>query len=180
MPRRSPEPAPAPVEAVTPASTRQYVVSGALQLLAFLGYSSLAALVTAGIFDWISAASGVLDAYLRSVAAGGALFVFLFTLPIVAKWLLIGRWKPRQFRVWSLSTSASGSSRRWSGATCWSCCSWARRCTRCTCGRWARRSAGGRDPLPERAGVHRPAHHRRRHRDPQGLVPQRLPGPRTA
>jgi non-ribosomal peptide synthetase-like protein len=98
-----PEPAPAPVEAVTPASTRQYVVSGALQLLAFLGYSSLAALVTAGIFDWVSAASGVLNAYLRSVAAGGALFVFLFTLPIVAKWLLIGRWKPRQFRVWSLT-----------------------------------------------------------------------------
>jgi non-ribosomal peptide synthetase-like protein len=98
-----PEPEPAPVEAVTPASTRQYVVSGVLQLLAFLGYSSLAALVTAGIFDWISAASGVLDAYLRSVAAGGALFVFLFTLPIVAKWLLIGRWKPRQFQVWSLT-----------------------------------------------------------------------------
>src|SRR6478672_11652552 len=72
-----PAPAPAPVEAVTPASTRQYVVSGALQLLAFLGYSSLAALVTAGMFDWISAASGVLDAYLRSVAAGAGLFVFL-------------------------------------------------------------------------------------------------------
>ena len=75
----------------------------ALQLLVFLGYSSLAALVTAGSFDWISAASGVLDVYLRSVAVGGALFVVLCTLPIVAKWLLIGRWKPRQIRVWSLT-----------------------------------------------------------------------------
>ena len=38
--------------------------------------------------------------------------------------------------------------------------------------------AGRRDLLPQRAGVHRSAHHRRRHGHPQGLVLQRLPGPR--
>ena len=35
-----------------------------------------------------------------------------------------------------------------------------------------------RDPLQERARVHRPAHHRRRHGHPQGLVLHLLPGPR--
>ena len=44
----------------------------------------------------------MLDVYLRAVLAGGALFLFLFTVPILAKWLLIGRWKPREIRVWSL------------------------------------------------------------------------------
>ena len=38
--------------------------------------------------------------------------------------------------------------------------------------------AGRRDLLPERARLHRPAHHRRRHGHPQGLVLHRLPGPR--
>src|SRR4029450_8023201 len=26
-----------------------------------------------------------------------------FTVPILAKWILIGRWKPRQIRIWSLA-----------------------------------------------------------------------------
>ena len=79
------------------------VVCGALQLLIFLGYSYLAALVIAQGYEWISAGTGVLDIYLRSVVAGCALFLFLFTVPIVAKWILIGRWKPKQIRIWSLA-----------------------------------------------------------------------------
>ncbi|HKN43578.1 MAG TPA: Pls/PosA family non-ribosomal peptide synthetase, partial [Propionibacteriaceae bacterium] len=51
----------------------------------------------------IAAGSGVLDIYLRSVLSGCALFLFLFTLPILAKWILIGRWKPKQIRIWSLA-----------------------------------------------------------------------------
>ena len=48
---------------------------------------------------------------------GGALFVVLCTLPILAKWLLIGRWKPqRDPRSGAWRTSASGSSRRWSAS----------------------------------------------------------------
>jgi len=38
--------------------------------------------------------------------------------------------------------------------------------------------AEGVDPIPRRARLHRPAHHRRRHRDPQGLVLQLLSRPR--
>ena len=31
------------------------------------------------------------------------MFLYLFTVPILAKWILIGRWKPRQIRIWSLA-----------------------------------------------------------------------------
>ena len=45
----------------------------------------------------------MIDYYLRSVLFGGATFVALCIFPILVKWVLIGRWKPRQIRVWSLA-----------------------------------------------------------------------------
>ena len=96
-------PAATSVEVPKRAGTLQVVVCGALQLLIFLGYSYLAALVTAQGYEWISAGSGALDIYLRSVLSGCAMFLFLFTVPILAKWILIGRWKPKQIRIWSLA-----------------------------------------------------------------------------
>ena len=95
--------APAPVEVATPASTPQYVVCGALQVLTVLGYFYVAALVVAAGYEWISAGSGALDMYARTVVFSAAGFAGLCALPIVAKWLLIGRWKPRQIRIWSLA-----------------------------------------------------------------------------
>jgi non-ribosomal peptide synthetase-like protein len=95
-------PAAASVEVPKRAGTLPVVICGALQLLIFLGYSYLAALVMAQGYEWISAGTGVLDIYLRSVVASCALFLFLFTVPILAKWILIGRWKPQQIRIWSL------------------------------------------------------------------------------
>ena len=83
-------------------STRQYIVCGTLQLLFFLGYAWAAALVGARAYDWISAGKGLTDIYLRAVVFGGAGFIVVCTVPIVAKWVLIGRWKPRQIRIWSL------------------------------------------------------------------------------
>jgi len=88
--------------APAPASTRQYLMCGALQLLFFLGYAWAAAFVGARAYEWISAAKGYEEIYLRSVVFGGAGFIVLCTLPILAKWVLIGRWKPQQIRVWSL------------------------------------------------------------------------------
>ena len=85
-----------------PASTRQYLVCGALQVLFFLGYAWAVAIVGARAYEWISAAKGYEQIYLRSVAFGGAGFIVLSTVPILAKWVLIGRWKPQQIRIWSL------------------------------------------------------------------------------
>ena len=93
----------APAEVAAPARTREYIVCGALQLLFFLGYAWVTALVGARAYEWISAGSGLRDIYLRSVLFGGAGFAVVCTIPILAKWLLIGRWKPRQIRIWSLT-----------------------------------------------------------------------------
>ncbi|MEU9118039.1 Pls/PosA family non-ribosomal peptide synthetase [Streptomyces sp. NPDC048483] len=101
-PVESPAPAPAPAS-VSPTGTPQYVLCGTLQLLVFLGYSYLAALIAGQGYTWISAGSGPFDAYLRSVLFGAAAIAGLCALPVLAKWVLIGRWKPRQIRIWSLT-----------------------------------------------------------------------------
>jgi non-ribosomal peptide synthetase-like protein len=95
--------APTSSEVATPVGTLQYLLCGTLQFLIFLVYSYLAALVATRGFDWISAGSGSIDIYLRSVLFGGASFLGLCTLPILAKWMLIGRWKPQQIRIWGLA-----------------------------------------------------------------------------
>jgi non-ribosomal peptide synthetase-like protein len=92
-----------PVEVAAQARTREYVLCGTLQLLFFLVYAWAAALVGARAYDWISAASGLRDTYLRAVLFGGAGFIVLCVIPILAKWVLIGRWKQRQIRIWSLT-----------------------------------------------------------------------------
>ncbi len=96
-------PTPEPVEVSTPASTSQYVLCGALQLLIFLGYSVIVALVVTLGYEWISRGTGLIDYYLRSVLFGCAAFLALSVFPILVKWVLVGRWKPRQIRVWSLA-----------------------------------------------------------------------------
>jgi non-ribosomal peptide synthetase-like protein len=83
-------------------STTAYVLCGALQLIVFVAYVCLSAFVAAQGYEWISSGRGLGDMYLRSAAVGGAIFVGLSVLPIAAKWLLIGRWKPREIRIWSL------------------------------------------------------------------------------
>lgn len=96
-------PVPPPVEVAPPASTARYVLCGTLQALLFLGYAYLIGLLAAHGYEWISAGSGLLDIYLRAVIVGGLAVVGLCALPIVAKWTLIGRWKPQRMRIWSLA-----------------------------------------------------------------------------
>jgi non-ribosomal peptide synthetase-like protein len=96
-------PAPASTEAPTPVSGARYVLCGTLQALFYLGYAYLAALIMIQGFLWVSASSGVVQGYLRSAVFGGALFGGMCILPIAAKWVLIGRWRPQQLRIWSLA-----------------------------------------------------------------------------
>ena len=112
------EGAPAPAQVLVPAhtqvppsgpvvphrvSTSQYLLCGTLQFLMFLGSACLTAAIAVTGYEWISAGTGLIDTYLRSVLFGGASFLGLCILPILAKWMLIGRWKPQQIRVWSLA-----------------------------------------------------------------------------
>src|SRR5437773_9215990 len=103
VPRSVPSPAPAPTVAAAPASRLEYVACGVLQLLSFLGYCYLAVLGAGLAYEWISAGSGGVVIYLRLVLCGAAAFLIVCTVPILAKWVLIGRWKPGEIRLWSLA-----------------------------------------------------------------------------
>ena len=81
----------------------EYVLCGALQLLFLLGYPALTTVVAVKGYEWVAAGSSLVDIYLRSVAFSGAMFLGLCTLPILLKWVLIGRWKPQEIRVWSMA-----------------------------------------------------------------------------
>ncbi|MFF9378033.1 Pls/PosA family non-ribosomal peptide synthetase [Streptomyces griseoluteus] len=100
--------APAPTAAVTPpepvrrASGLSHTLCGTAQLLIFLGYSLVAGFATAGGYEWVASSSGVRDVYLRSLVFGGVGFVALCAFPVVAKWVLVGRWKAGEFPVWGL------------------------------------------------------------------------------
>ncbi len=101
--------APATVERVVAAvkqvasTSASPVLCGALQLLLFLGVILLGALVFVGGFEWIRAATGIIDTYLRSLVFACASLLATCTVPILAKWALVGRWKSQEIPVWSLS-----------------------------------------------------------------------------
>nr|WP_307623996.1 Pls/PosA family non-ribosomal peptide synthetase [Streptomyces sp. V3I7] len=104
-PARPAQPAaPTTPEAPAPTSRRlAYVLCGTFQLLAFLAYSGAAGLVTARGYAWVAAGSGALDIYLRSLLFGSVGFVALCVFPVLAKWLLVGRWKTGVFPVWGVA-----------------------------------------------------------------------------
>jgi non-ribosomal peptide synthetase-like protein len=102
-PTANESPVRAPVEVAAPASTLQYGVCGALQLLFFLGYCYLAGFVAALGYRWIFASSGVIDLYVRSTIFGGACILGVSILPVLAKWILVGRWRPQRIRLWSFA-----------------------------------------------------------------------------
>jgi len=86
----------------TPTSAREHVVCGALQALFYLGFSYLGVLAAIEGYQWLVADAAGLDKVLRLVALGSVAFVVMCAVPIAAKWLLLGRWKPGQVRLWSL------------------------------------------------------------------------------
>ncbi|MFF4491208.1 Pls/PosA family non-ribosomal peptide synthetase [Streptomyces sp. NPDC001544] len=102
-PVAQPAPPPTPGEPPRRARNGEYVLCGALQLLFLLGYPALTVIVAVKGYEWVSAGPAPLDIYLRAVAYGAAMFLGLCALPILLKWLLIGRWKQQQIRVWSMA-----------------------------------------------------------------------------
>jgi non-ribosomal peptide synthetase-like protein len=91
------------LEPATPTSPREYVLCGALQALFYLGYSYLGVIAAIEGYTWMVAGSEGIEGYLRLVLFSGVAFLALSTVPIAAKWLLIGRWKPQTIRIWSLA-----------------------------------------------------------------------------
>jgi non-ribosomal peptide synthetase-like protein len=97
------EPADASRTLTGPAARQRYVLCGVIQVAAFLGYATLDALALVAGFSWATGGHGALSVYLRLTLVGAGLLLVAGSLPIIAKWLLIGRWKPRSLPVWSLA-----------------------------------------------------------------------------
>ncbi|MGV9245792.1 Pls/PosA family non-ribosomal peptide synthetase [Streptomyces sp. NPDC003710] len=85
------------------ASTTSYVLCGTLQLLVFLAYSFVTGLATARGYEWVAEGKRLTDIYVRSLLFGGAGLVAVCAFPILAKWILVGRWKPGEFPIWGLT-----------------------------------------------------------------------------
>ncbi len=94
-PAAPPEP-PAP-----PGSTKRYVLCAVAQFLVFAVYCLAAGTAAAWGYSWFAEADGVVAVYLRAVAFGSAVFLATCVTPVVAKWVLVGRWKETEFPVWS-------------------------------------------------------------------------------
>jgi non-ribosomal peptide synthetase-like protein len=96
-------PVSAEIKPATPTSKREYILCGALQALFLLAYSYVALLAIQVGYAWVEAGSHAVAIYLRLVLASSAAFFAVSAVPIAAKWLLIGRWKSQEIRLWSLS-----------------------------------------------------------------------------
>jgi non-ribosomal peptide synthetase-like protein len=90
-------------ELPTPTNNWEYVVCGALQALFYLGYSYFGVVAAIEGYQWIVAGSQGIESYLRLVLFSAVAFIVVCAIPIAAKWLIIGRWKPRRIRLWSLT-----------------------------------------------------------------------------
>lgn len=84
-----------------PTATR-YVACGAIQLAIFLGYTTYAAWLIVVGYEWMSGGNDFVDRWLRAIGFGAALFLLLSVTPIIVKWVLVGRWKPGEIRIWSM------------------------------------------------------------------------------
>ena len=96
---------PAPMDA----RTWEYVICGALQVLVYLGYCVIAGLLTVNWYQWVYPEAGpgqgtdFWEIYLRSTAYAAAVFVLMCILPVAAKWIILGRFRPGEIRLWSLA-----------------------------------------------------------------------------
>jgi non-ribosomal peptide synthetase-like protein len=80
-----------------------YYGCGALQLAWILGWAALGLWVLVTGVRWTYAAMPDLGAtYLRVVAFAVGLWLLFSAIPVAAKWLLVGRWKPEAIPIWGL------------------------------------------------------------------------------
>ena len=93
----------APPATLPRASSFQYFLCGAIQLLVFLGYTMYAAWLLVFGFEWVSGGTTPLEMWVRSVGFGIATFLILSLTPILVKWVLVGRWKPGLIPIWSMA-----------------------------------------------------------------------------
>lgn len=101
------EPAGSPADGSAPVHLRRpgrlaSVACGTAQMGWLVAYPALTLFLMFRGYEWIALKTGLVDVYLRSAMVGAGIFVFQAILPILLKWLLVGRWTPGEFPIWSL------------------------------------------------------------------------------
>ena len=84
-------------------SNLSYYTCGALQAAFYAVYALFGVWVLDAGYHWASAASGMLELYLRGVLYASGSFVALTAVSVLAKWALIGRFKAQSIPIWSLA-----------------------------------------------------------------------------
>ena len=92
---------PSPASTGPRAGALAMVLCGAAQLLLFLAYTYVVAIFLTWAYGWATTATGLLDLYLRAVGIAALGLLGLVALPVVLKWVLVGRWRPTSIPVWS-------------------------------------------------------------------------------
>ncbi len=80
----------------------RYVLTGLAQLVLLLAGLHVLALVLEVAYRWVPAAEDLRGLLARGAVVTGAALLGLCLAPIVAKWLLVGRWTCREIPLWSL------------------------------------------------------------------------------
>ncbi|WP_424347172.1 Pls/PosA family non-ribosomal peptide synthetase [Kocuria sp. CH-021] len=82
-------------------SALRYAVCGAVQALFFLLSTFWASFLLLEGYLFASSGQGILGVLWRSFLFGFLVLLLTILLPVVAKWLLIGRWKTEEFPLWT-------------------------------------------------------------------------------
>jgi len=98
-----PNPAAAEPVAALRAPAWQYYLCGAAQLAWILGYAASLVYVGVTALGWTLDATGFSELYLRGLFAGAGFLLLLVGLPVLLKWLLVGRWTARKFPIWGFA-----------------------------------------------------------------------------
>jgi hypothetical protein len=94
--------------AVPPVGTLSYVFCGLMQLLVMMGLVALGAVLFDIGLRWIWPATDPVQIFVRTSALSTATLAAFVLLPVLAKWLLIGRWKPQEIRSGACRTCVLG------------------------------------------------------------------------
>lgn len=104
VPDETASPPAVPVRVSTPirrAGRVSFLACAVAQLTVVLFPAFAAGFIGVLGYRWVEPATGAVASYLRVVEFLAVLALAGFLLPIVAKWVLIGRWKEEQFAVWT-------------------------------------------------------------------------------
>src|SRR5689334_16904580 len=81
-------------------TTLRYLLCGAIQLALMLGYACTASSLLTAAVSWLAPATSLMQTWAQAALLTSAGLAGAFLLPVLAKWLLVGRFTVREFPLW--------------------------------------------------------------------------------